>query len=216
MRKNLVQALLGAGKVARADEVAKQSLVLLRATWGEGSWFQPWLMGVRASVLKTMVRNEEAIAMLEAVIRTHRRAQREESKSELPRALGKLAGALHDVGRFKEARPLFEEALALSRDLFPQGHPKIVFLLRALALCRSALGEQDEAGKVIMNALSEAERIFGKTHPEIARVLLDFAVILRKTGRYRAAVTHLRRALAIDEKFLGPARHDPDQAWPAQ
>ncbi|MEX2261348.1 MAG: tetratricopeptide repeat protein [Bryobacteraceae bacterium] len=57
---------------------------------------------------------------------------------------------------------------------------------------------------IYRQALEEREKEFGPKHPKVARSAADLGLFLRNHGDRAAAAPYLRRALAIDEKALGP------------
>ncbi len=60
-----------------------------------------------------------------------------------------------------------------------------------------------EAEKLFLAALKEAEK-FGNQDPRLATSLNNLAELYRAQGNYEQAEPLYRRALAIDEKALGP------------
>jgi len=76
-----------------------------------------------------------------------------------------LAVASCDQGRYEEAEPLYQQALALSRELLGKRHPDVASSLFHLGALRYNQGRYPEA----LDLLLEAEAIFlqtlGADHP---------------------------------------------------
>jgi tetratricopeptide (TPR) repeat protein len=78
--------------------------------------------------------------------------------------------------------------------------------LSALLATTALAWQPDPAALVPLyrQALAEREKRFGANHPAVARAASDLGLFLRNQGDRAAAQLLLRRALAIDEKTLGP------------
>jgi len=72
----------------------------------------------------------------------------------------------------------------------------------------AALAAQLDPGALVplyRQALAEREKQFGVDHPKVARRASDLGLYLRNIGQRETAAVHLRRALEIDSKHMGPS-----------
>src|SRR5439155_24700196 len=70
--------------------------------------------------------------------------------------------------------------------------------------CSLAILDGASAGQHYLQAIKAEEAASGKDHPRVAMLLNDLALALRQKNDDRSAEPLLRRALAIEEKVLGP------------
>ncbi|WP_164928885.1 CHAT domain-containing tetratricopeptide repeat protein [Gloeobacter violaceus] len=111
---------------------------------------------------------------------------------------------LREAGRYKEAQPLAEQALATREKALGPEHPEVAKSLNNLALLYTERGEYAEAEPLFRRALAIREKAFGPEHPEMAKSLNNLALLYSERGEYAEAEPLFRRALAIREKAFGP------------
>jgi len=75
--------------------------------------------------------------------------------------LGKRADELYEAGRFGEAAPLAERALALAEQRFAADQPEVAKALYDLARIQQRLGQYQEAEPRLLRALAIRERAAG-------------------------------------------------------
>jgi len=119
-------------------------------------------------------------------------------------ALDALAQTLQRQGRYGEARPLYERALAIKEKALGPEHPDTAAALNNLALLLQAQGLYGEARPLYERALAINEKVLGPEHPDTAAALNNLALLLQAQGLYGEARPLYERALAINEKLLGP------------
>jgi len=117
---------------------------------------------------------------------------------------------LFEAGRYEEAVPHFERALAIAEERLGPDDPELATELVNLGEVYRLVGRLDDAERLFRRAL-ELDRRRADTHPErLAVTLNDLGLLLRMRGRLDEAEQLYRDSLALLEKAYGP-RH-PDVA----
>jgi tetratricopeptide (TPR) repeat protein len=111
-------------------------------------------------------------------------------------------------GRYAEAQPLQERALAIREKALGPDHSDIAFSLNNLAILHYFQGRYAQAQPLQERALSIREMALGPGHPDVAHSLNNLANLHRRQGRYAHAQSLHERALAIREEALGPDHTD--------
>jgi hypothetical protein len=93
-----------------------------------------------------------------------------------------LAAALHDMGRYGEARQLFEDTLARRRRVLGEDHPRTLASATNLATCLRALGEVQAARELDEDTVARCRRVRGDDHPDTLASASDVAADLRALG----------------------------------
>jgi tetratricopeptide (TPR) repeat protein len=117
-------------------------------------------------------------------------------------ALHRRARRLHDGLKFREAEPLYRQALTLAESDAPDS-PLVATLLNNLAQLLQDTKRLAEAEPLMRSALAIDEACFGADHPKVANHLNNLARLLKDTNRLAEAEPLMRRALAIDEASFG-------------
>jgi tetratricopeptide (TPR) repeat protein len=129
---------------------------------------------------------------------------------EAARLLQKAGAYLHDRGRYTDAKPLCERALAIFEKALGPEHPDVASGLNELAVLYKTQGQYTKAERLYGRALAIWEKALGPEHPYVANGLINLAELYRAQGQYAKAEPLYGRALAISEKALGP--EDPNVA----
>jgi tetratricopeptide (TPR) repeat protein/CHAT domain-containing protein len=127
-------------------------------------------------------------------------ASEESSLDRLARKIDEL----REAGRYKEAIPLAEDALAACEKQFGQEHPATAATLNNLAELCHTMGDYERAKPLYERALKIREKTLGPEHPDTATTINDIAALYHTIGDYRRAEPLYERALKIREKALGP------------
>jgi tetratricopeptide (TPR) repeat protein len=122
--------------------------------------------------------------------------------------LTKRVGELYEAGKFSEAIPLAQRALAIRERAFGPNHAVVAASLDNLALLYDQLGRYVDAEPLYKRALAIKEKALGPDHPEVARSLDGLAALHKDQGRHADAEPLFRRALAIREKAFGPGHRE--------
>ena len=119
-------------------------------------------------------------------------------------ALNQQVMQLYQQGRYADAVPLAQRALAAFESALGPEHPNVATSLGNLAALSLSLGRYAEAERLNKRALAIREKALGPEHPAVAGSLANLAEAYRALGRYAEAAASMQRALAIREKTLGP------------
>ena len=132
----------------------------------------------------------------------------QENELEKAKALKKQGIELYKQGRYTEAIPIFEEALAIDEKALGPDHPDVAKSLNNLAMVYQALGDYSKTEPLYKRSLVIFEKTHGANHPAVATSLNNLAVLYTSLGRYSKAKPLYKRSLAIREKALGPDHPD--------
>ena len=99
-------------------------------------------------------------------------------------------------GRYHEAIPFAEKAVALVEREFGPDDPNTATLLNNLAELYRVQGKYAEAEPLYQRALAILENALGPDHPDVATALNNLAALYHAQGQYAEAEPLLMRALA--------------------
>ena len=108
------------------------------------------------------------------------------------------------TGRYQEAIPLAQRALAITEKARGPEHPDTAVSLNNLAMLYQAISAYADAAPLYEHALAIIEKALGPEHPNTAVALNNLAALYVTTAAYEKAEPLYRRALATIEKTLGP------------
>jgi tetratricopeptide (TPR) repeat protein len=111
---------------------------------------------------------------------------------------------LEKQGRYSEAIPLAQRALAIFEKSLGPDHPNVAASLNNLAELYLNQGRYADAVPLFKRSLAIKEKTLGPDHPKVASSLNSLAVLYARQGRYADAEPLFKRSLAIREKSLGP------------
>jgi len=117
--------------------------------------------------------------------------------------LNNRAFELYKAGRYDEAIPLAEYALAIYEKTFGPENAYVATALNNLAALHKAKSNYTRAEPLYQRALAMYEKEFGPEHPDVANALNNLAQLYGAKGDYARAEPLYQRALAIREKTLG-------------
>jgi non-specific serine/threonine protein kinase/serine/threonine-protein kinase len=131
----------------------------------------------------------------------------EGSLSDQPLMQARLMSTIGRVylnfGRYTDARPLLEKALALQRRYLGEEHPDVVHTLNALGFLRTWTADYVSARQCFEAAVKIAERSLGPDDPATVTYLNNLAWLLWRMGDFEASRTYVERALERGEGALG-------------
>jgi tetratricopeptide (TPR) repeat protein len=110
---------------------------------------------------------------------------------------------LQDRGRYEQAAPLLQRALAIYEQQVGPTHPDTAYSLNSLARLYRAQGSYAEAEPLFQRALAICEQELGPHHPNTATSLNHLASLYQDQGKYAEAEPLFQRALVIYEQQLG-------------
>src|SRR6266513_2231970 len=148
-----------------------------------------------------------AIRVAETAIEIARRAFK---GSETPLAISfeKLGQLLEQKGDHAAAEANLLKAHAILEKGKPPDHRAIYRSARRLGSMCDSLGQSEEAINFYQKAIAAGTQIEDVPYSDIGTMLNNIALILRKSGRLKAAEPCYVRALEIYEKQLGPDHAD--------
>ena len=128
-------------------------------------------------------------------------AQLADPRARRQRLLDRRAIVAKQRVRLKDADKLFQQSLALARELHQDS--AIVAELDQLAQIAMTDGRYEEAGAWLDAALPLSMRVFGAAHPRTASLRHDQGNLEIYRGHYDKAATLYKDVLAIRERALG-------------
>jgi tetratricopeptide (TPR) repeat protein/CHAT domain-containing protein len=117
---------------------------------------------------------------------------------------------LYDAGKYADAIPLAQRALAIREKALGPDHPDVATSLYNLANLYHSQGRYAEAEPLYQRSLAIREKALGRDHLDVAASLNNLALLYHRQGRYADAEPLYQRSLAIKEKAR--RRDDPDIA----
>ena len=115
---------------------------------------------------------------------------------------------------YSQATPLFERALALSRDAFGEEHPDTLTSMNNLAGTLWAQVDLAGARALEEQALAVRRRVLGEEHPNTLTSMNNLAGTLRAQGDLAGARALQEQALAVRRRVLGEEHPDTSvSAW---
>ena len=135
---------------------------------------------------------------------------KESFAAEIPEELSEKSKYLMDLGSlydfngcYKEAEPLFNQALEIRRKIYGEYHPSVASSLNNLAELYRKEGKYNEAEPLYKQSLEITRKIYGEYHPYIATSLNNLAALYYEEGRYAEAEPLYKQALEILRKIYG-------------
>src|SRR6184192_3896661 len=149
----------------------------------------------------------EAIRVAETALEIAKRAFK---GNEVPLATSfeKLGQLLEQKGDYTNAEANLLKAHAILEKAKPPDQHAIYGSARRLASLCDSLGRSEEAINFYQKAIAAGTQIDDVPYSDIGTMLNNIALILRKSGRQKAAEPCYVRALQIYEKQLGPEHPD--------
>lgn len=123
-------------------------------------------------------------------------------------AMMKQINLLHGQGKYAEALPLAEQALAIrERSLGPE-HPDTLSSVNRLALFNHLLGRFSEAEQLYRRAVEGRERVLGSEHSDTLLCIGNLAALYVSRGRYSEGEALYLRTLEASERLRGMEHPD--------
>ncbi|MEA5451933.1 tetratricopeptide repeat protein [Leptolyngbya sp. CCNP1308] len=117
--------------------------------------------------------------------------------------LNAIAIHLYWRGRYNEAEPLYQAALAICKRLLGDEHLYVAGSLRNLAGLYNEQGRYSEAEPLLQKALAMYRRLSGDESLSVAGSLNDLALLYTYQGRYSEAEPLFQKALSLRKRLLG-------------
>src|SRR5215510_14106689 len=113
-----------------------------------------------------------------------------------------------DAGRYREAEPLFDEALALAEAVFGADSFEVAAVLNQIGMLGKYDGRFDMAEAAYRRALLIVERKASPDHPLSASLFHNLGGLEHARGRFAEGEPLARRSVEIRERALGPDHVD--------
>jgi tetratricopeptide (TPR) repeat protein len=118
--------------------------------------------------------------------------------------LGRASSYLRGRGLYRQARPVAEQALAVTEAALGLEDVEVAWRCDELGRVLRALGDLAGARVQYERALAIGEAALGPDHPDVAVWRSNLGNVLRELGDLAGARVQVERALAISEAALGP------------
>lgn len=129
--------------------------------------------------------------------------QHQLSFPEAGRLLQQTGAFLHFHGLYSQSQSLYQQALAIRKQVFGPEHPAVAESLNSLALLSRFQGDYEQAEKLHQRALTIREKTLDPNHDAIAQSLNNLGVLYRTQGKYEQAEPLLQRAFILSDQSLG-------------
>jgi tetratricopeptide (TPR) repeat protein len=123
-------------------------------------------------------------------------------------SLNNLASLYQRQGRYREAEPLYREALQARREVLGPRHPATLVSLNNLAFLYDSQHRYGEAEPLYREALLASREVLGPRHPDTLTSLNNRAGLHNSQGRYGEAESLYQEALQAYREALGPRHPD--------
>ena len=117
--------------------------------------------------------------------------------------LSKQGRYFYDVGEYKEAEPLYLEAMGIRRTVVGENHPSFATSLNNLAGLYKSQERSAEAEPLYLQAMEICRAVLGENHPAFATSLNNLASLYESQGRFEEAEPLHLQALEIRRTALG-------------
>jgi CHAT domain-containing protein len=183
--------LAKAEKFAEAQQLAQQIVELRTRVQGADHW-----------------QTADARRGLDNVKRWERLSAAERTRLSEAAELNTRVTQLFGTGKFKEALPLAEKAVAIRREVLGEDHPACAVSLVNLGQLHQRFGAYAAARSCFLQALAIHRKVLGEEHPETAISYGYLAGNLAAHGKSAEADQLFRKALAIRRRALGEDHRD--------
>jgi CHAT domain-containing protein/tetratricopeptide (TPR) repeat protein len=143
-----------------------------------------------------------------AAQKTRAKGQGRPAKSTAVDRLDSRVVELYEEGKYTEAIPLAERAVALKEKRLGPRHPSVANSLNNLAALYESNGDYNRAEPLHLRALGIREKALGLWHVDVAQSLSNLGLLYFVKGDLTRAEPLYRRALAIYEKAYGHGHPD--------
>ncbi|MCC3427626.1 MAG: CHAT domain-containing protein [Microcoleus sp. PH2017_01_SCD_O_A] len=121
---------------------------------------------------------------------------------DLAKSLNNLASLYRSQGRYRDAEPLYRQALEMWQRLFKGDHPDVATSLNNLAELYDFQGLYPEAEPLYEQALEIYQRLFTGAHPDVLLSLNNLGLLLAAMHRPKAAFEKMHEAIEMDDRLI--------------
>eukprot|EP01127_Copromyxa_protea_P007759 TRINITY_DN1769_c0_g2_i1.p1 TRINITY_DN1769_c0_g2~~TRINITY_DN1769_c0_g2_i1.p1 ORF type:complete len:1372 (+),score=255.43 TRINITY_DN1769_c0_g2_i1:36-4151(+) len=127
------------------------------------------------------------------------------------RAQANLGYCLRMKGKYKEAVPLYQEALKVMENKLSSSDPLLAETINSLAMLYRYMGEYELAEPLYNRALQIRTKIYesvGEIHQDIAQSYNSLGCLNQDMGKFKDSEAYLLKAISMRELLLGPNHPD--------
>ncbi|HEY7311235.1 MAG TPA: tetratricopeptide repeat protein [Gemmataceae bacterium] len=169
-----------------ARRARKEALAVQQRLYGKEDW--------RVTDARLALEDMEQRSRLTA----KQRVQRRQAAQLRQRAFGMFRS-----GKYREALPLTQQALTLSKQVLGEQHPDYAKSLTNLGGLYNEMGDYAKAEPLFQQALAVRKQVLGEKHPDYAQSLNNLALLYQRKGDYAKAEPLHRQSLALRKDLLG-------------
>jgi tetratricopeptide (TPR) repeat protein len=125
------------------------------------------------------------------------------SKSDLAHSLHSLGTIFNELRMFEEAFSVFEEVLAIMRQLHGENHPSVADTFVSMGTALAGQGKCDQEIRMLKKALKINRRIFGEDNLHVASVLQAMGSSYFDEGEFQKALGTFAKVIAMRDRALG-------------
>jgi tetratricopeptide (TPR) repeat protein len=197
LRADIAQDL---GEMDRAISLAEESLRLAEASGEAGVICES--RGILAGLRRRQGRLDEAKVLLGEVIE-YLKQLGPDGAIRLGSALNSLAIVERFQNNLRGARDLYEEALAVRRNLYDRPHPDVAVVLVNLGKVYGDMADFDRAEPLLRESLEMHNAVYEGDHQGKAVAMDRLGTLLMQRGKFEEAETLLKEALRMFTATVG-------------
>lgn len=214
---NLGYVLVFEGHFEQGEAMVRRAAAILREVLGENHPDYGQALDDLGVLHRDRGDYPRALPLLTEAVAVYRRAVRGErtgsgltarTGAHAGRCLTNLAHLYKDTGEYAKAESRYQEALALTKELFGEKHPDYATSLNNLATLYHDMGRYTQAEQVYQHALALREEVNGKKHERYATSLNNLGSLYDDLGQFARAEACYLEATAIRKAALGEKHPD--------
>ena len=208
LMNNLALSYAALGRQAEALKLFEETLALRKAKLGPDHPDTLWSMHNLAMSYAAVGRQAEALKLHEETLVLQKARQAEALKLHEETLALQKAKLLKSQWDYAGARPLYELALAINKEVQGERHPDTLSSMNDLAASYAVLGRQAEALKLREQTLALRKAKLGPDHPDTLLSMDNLAASYAALGRQAEALKLREQTLALRKAKLGPDHPD--------
>jgi tetratricopeptide (TPR) repeat protein len=203
--------LTRASRFAEAEQHLDASQALVDRLDGDTSVKRAQLLAARATIAQNWRGDlEEAERLTTEALELQRQGQ---EPFLLADALNNLALIKSSRGKYDEAIPLYEEAIAINKRIYGERHPVVAVNLENMGSVYMRKGDFTKTLALLDEVLSIRESILGKDSLAAARTRFNMGVVANQSGDFARAFELLDQGLAIFREEYGETSYEAGVAF---
>mgnify|MGYP001389060238 CR=1 FL=1 len=187
-----------------------QAHALLRKAGGGTVSAQSALGLGESSLLRDVGRVQEGLAVARSVLDLAASDDVAPQRRRLG-ALQELAAGTHALGELEASREHLEEATAIAKALYGDGHPTVADLLVSQATLAAEMGEHDRARRLERDAVKLLDAAYADAPDRMSSSLARLAITRMRRGEFASAATFLQERLRVLQESNAPP--GAETAW---